>query len=229
MKNRHFQNADKNSRRGGRRRGTARLFVLGAAFAATAAGSTLSPVYAQSLARASPAQTVRMVQFSIPAGPLDQVLTAFERVAGIRATLALDSLASIQSPGVSGTYTVEGALQQILMGTSVTFRLTSPTEAVLELRQSESVEVSGSTPVVQSPKYTGAAARHRADSGAGAARRSSKSRARSRSATCCATCRASRCRPAKAAARRTPPATCSTCAASTPRTASSSTACATTA
>ena len=153
MKNRHFQNPDKISRRGGRRRGTARLFVLGAAFAASAAGSAFSPAYGQSLGLASAAQTVRMVQFNIPAGPLDAVLTAFERVAGIRATLALDSLASIQSPGVSGTFTVEGALQQILMGTSVTYRLTSPTDAVLELRQSESVQVSGSTPVVQSPKY----------------------------------------------------------------------------
>jgi catecholate siderophore receptor len=154
MKNKAFWNPDKNGRRR-RRRGTARLFVLGAAFAATAATGRLGmPVHAQALSNSVAAQAPRTMPFDIAAGPLGDVLTAFERIAGVKVALSLNSIGNIQSPGVSGTFTAEQALQQLLLGTEVVARFTSATDVVLELRvRTESIEVTASAPTVQSPKY----------------------------------------------------------------------------
>ena len=74
-----------------------------------------------------------------------------------RVTLSIEAIGTIQSPGVAGLFSFERALEAMLVGTSVTFRLTSPNAAVLELRaQTESVEVTGRAPtaIVSSPKYT---------------------------------------------------------------------------
>ena len=65
------------------------------------------------------------VPIRIPAGPLADVLRAFERVTGTTVTLAIDSIGTIQSPGVSGSLTAEQALRAMLVGTSVRYRLTS--------------------------------------------------------------------------------------------------------
>ena len=72
-------------------------------------------------------------------------------------TLAIESIGSLQSPGVSGSLTASQALQAMVAGTSVTCRLTSSTSAVLDLAAlAESVDVTGRAPgtVVSSPKYT---------------------------------------------------------------------------
>ena len=67
---------------------------------------------------------------------------AFERVTGMTVTLGLDSIGIIQSPGVTGSLTAEQALRALVVGTSVRFRLTSSTTAVLELAAAgESVDV----------------------------------------------------------------------------------------
>ncbi|MEP7309055.1 MAG: TonB-dependent siderophore receptor [Acidobacteriota bacterium] len=103
----------------------------------------------------APASTAR--RFDIPAGPLADVLRAFKIVTGIDVVFAIESIESIQSPGVSGVLTAEQALQAMVVGTSVRYRFTSSTSAVLELAAlAESVEVTGRTPgtVVSSPKYT---------------------------------------------------------------------------
>jgi len=71
-------------------------------------------------------------------------------------TLALASIGSIQSPGISGAYDPERALQAMLAGTGVRFRITSPTAAVLDLATlAADVEVVGRAPetMVSSPKY----------------------------------------------------------------------------
>jgi catecholate siderophore receptor len=167
MKNKTLGNADKNSRRRGKRRGTARLFVLGAAFMASTTVSAgrlkAAPtserlgttVQAQALNGSAAAQSERAIRFDIPAGPLSDVLRAFERLAGVRVTLALDSIGTIQSPGLAGLFTTERALRELLMGTAVAFRFTAATQAVLELEaQSESVQVTAGPPTVQSPKYS---------------------------------------------------------------------------
>jgi len=102
------------------------------------------------------AQEPQQRRFDIPAGPLAEVLNTFEAVAGIEVGLSLESIGTIQSPGVKGLFTIQRALEELLVGTSVTFRMESPTRAVLEIRtQAESVQVTGIAPtaVVSSPKY----------------------------------------------------------------------------
>src|SRR4051812_41150104 len=108
MKNTSRKKADRNGRC--RRRGTARLFVLGAAFmASTSASSAIvepvasvrNPVEMRAArartthsstdgagAVASGDQTRR--QYDIPAGPLSEALTTFERASGVKVTLAIE-------------------------------------------------------------------------------------------------------------------------------------------
>ena len=162
MKNRTLAKADRNGRR--RRRGTARLFVLGAAFMASTSATTLArqthPATAPGVGRlqqppasARASQTGRL-QYAIPAGPLGDLVTQFQQTSGVRLTLAMPELAALQSSGVSGFYTVQEALEQLVMGTSLSVRLTAPDVALLDIQaQSESVEVTAAAPTVQSPKY----------------------------------------------------------------------------
>ncbi|HEX7796711.1 MAG TPA: TonB-dependent receptor [Vicinamibacterales bacterium] len=94
--------------------------------------------------------------YDIAAGPLNGVIIGFEHVSGVHVTLALASIGSIQSPGISGAYDAEHALQAMLAGTGVGFRISSPTAAVLDLATlAADVEVVGRAPetMVSSPKY----------------------------------------------------------------------------
>jgi hypothetical protein len=95
MKNKILSGHRVRSRR--RRRGTARLFVLGAAFmASTAMGGKLAPrVYAQGTAAAASQAALR---FDIPAGPLADVGRAFEALTGLTVSYTNESIRDLQSP-----------------------------------------------------------------------------------------------------------------------------------
>src|SRR5688500_3818103 len=146
-----------------RRRGTARLFVLGAAFAASAAvapGLT-TPVHAAGVRWAAAgtddadAQDSAPVRFAIAAAPLRDVLAAFERITQIRIVLTDDAIGGIQSPGVSATLTPRQALSELLTGTSVAFTFSARNTGTLALRApGEFVSVSGEGPAVTSRKFT---------------------------------------------------------------------------
>jgi catecholate siderophore receptor len=169
VKNRTIKKADRTGRR--RRRGTARLFVLGAAFmASTSVASGFSrtvppaPVSMRSpLLTAGQAQQATSsatvpasprAQYAIPAGPLGDLLDQFHQISGVSVSLAMEPLASLQSPGVSGVFTVEQALEQLLMGTALSFRFTAPGAVLIDIGgQAESVSVTATAPGVQSPKY----------------------------------------------------------------------------
>ncbi|HEY6509117.1 MAG TPA: TonB-dependent receptor plug domain-containing protein, partial [Vicinamibacterales bacterium] len=141
-------------RRKVRRRGTARLFVVGATVAATAAVSA-RPAEAQGPATEGRAQTAPAptFRFDLPAGRLEDVAAMFTRVTGIAITFANPDIAIIQSPGASGTMTAEAAMTALLMGTSVRATFTVQ-GATLDLGGvSEFVQVSASTSSVSSPKY----------------------------------------------------------------------------
>jgi catecholate siderophore receptor len=93
-------------------------------------------------------------RFDIPPGPMEKVLSTFRSLTGWRVTLANDEINNISSPGVSGVYTVEQALKQLLAGTGVTYRSLASDAMILEVSgPSASVEVTGVT-VITSPKYT---------------------------------------------------------------------------
>ena len=103
------------------------------------------------------AQNPPQRRYDIPPGPLSTVLRTFGTALGIGITLALESLGTVQSPGVTGTLTVEQALNAMLEGLSLTFRFTSPDTVTIDLaRLSASVDVTGRAPetVVSTPKYT---------------------------------------------------------------------------
>ena len=150
MKHRTF--AAKPSQRGNRRRrrGTARLFVLGAAFmASTAVGGITPTAHAQT----APAVTLQTaLRFDIEAGPIGDVVRGFEAATGITVAYANESIRDLPSPGVAGMFTAQRALEQMLMGTGVTAIYTA-TGVTLDIRASEFIAVTGRAPGVESLKY----------------------------------------------------------------------------
>ena len=163
MRNQSLTATDRRHRR--RRRGTARLFVLSAAFAATATGAGSLVTTATAADRgistsgtrtpAPEAQDIQTLAFSIQAQPLGDVIAVFEQVTGIKVVLRDEGIGMIQSPGVTGTFTVRQALQELLTGTSVAFTFTARNTVTLDLRApAEFVTVTGARPALTSPKFT---------------------------------------------------------------------------
>jgi catecholate siderophore receptor len=100
-------------------------------------------------------QTQETTRFDIPPGPLDTVLGAFEKVTGVRVTASLDAIRGVPSPGVSGVYTTEQALGQLLTGTKITYHFTAAEAVTLEVGGlAESVVVTEREVPLSSPKYT---------------------------------------------------------------------------
>jgi catecholate siderophore receptor len=92
--------------------------------------------------------------FDIPPGTLETVLETFERVSGVKVTLAEDGIKTLPSPGVTGAQSAEKAIATLLVGTGVSYRFTSPSAVTVEIRlSSDAVEVSGSVARVASEKY----------------------------------------------------------------------------
>lgn len=110
-----------------------------------------------------PAETTRIFvrdenaaakQFQIPPGTLGEVLTAFEKMTGWRVEIP-DNIKDIASPGVSGNYTEEQALKQILQNTGVVYTIISPNNIQLKLQgPAETVDVADENSTLSSPKYT---------------------------------------------------------------------------
>src|SRR5262249_62159293 len=100
-------------------------------------------------------QSQESQRFDIPPGPLETVLATFQKLTDLQALIPNEQLRDIPSPGVSGVYTVENALAQILAGTGVTYRFTGPKIVTLEVEGvAASVEVLGRI-TGAAPEYTG--------------------------------------------------------------------------
>jgi catecholate siderophore receptor len=98
------------------------------------------------------AQPVR--HFDIPPGTMETVLAAFQNLTGWSVQVPNDAMRSLASPGVSGNYTAEQALKQLLANTGITYRFTAAETVMLELSGlAASVEVMGRASP-SSPKYT---------------------------------------------------------------------------
>jgi catecholate siderophore receptor len=96
-------------------------------------------------------------RFEIPPGPLDAVLGAFRVVTGREVSTALPAslLQGVPSPGVSGDYTEEQALERLLAGTGIGYQVEASNVVTLGLRtHSESVDVTGAVSKPSSPRYT---------------------------------------------------------------------------
>lgn len=144
----------------GLRRST-RWVAMGALAAYAAGGNAINPALAQQprppahANRSAEQGQLPVHRFDIPAGPLDTVLAAFQKATQWKIELAIQAIATVQSPGVSGAYTAEQALQLILGGTNLTYQITAPDTVRLELKPvSQTVEVSERAEQVSSVKYT---------------------------------------------------------------------------
>ena len=96
------------------------------------------------------------LQFDIPADTLESVLAKFETTAEIQVIIPNAAMRSLSSPGVTGRYSPEQALREILRGTGVSYRFTDKKTVILEIHaKAESVEIrDDSRPVMSSPKFT---------------------------------------------------------------------------
>jgi catecholate siderophore receptor len=95
-----------------------------------------------------------VLRFDIPAGRLDAALSAFRGTTGLLVEAPLDLIGSIDTAGVSGSFTAEQALRRLLEGTGVAFRFTRTDAVALELRMRETIDVTAIANKPASPKYT---------------------------------------------------------------------------
>lgn len=156
---------------GARRRRGARYWVLtvgamGAMVVAYTVGDSRAVALARVRGDGGGAQQAAVTQrreqdsvrrFDIPPGALGDVLASFQKLTGVRVSFADDKIGTLPSPGVSGVFTVEQALRQLLAGTGVAHRFADAETVTLELRGvSETVEVhEAAAGDISSPKYTG--------------------------------------------------------------------------
>lgn len=97
-----------------------KAMLLGSAaicLAAALAGETARPAQAQ-------AATAQAAPFDIRAQDLGGALASFADRAGLRLLFASDLVAGRASPGISGSFTPEDALDRLLAGTGLTYRFT---------------------------------------------------------------------------------------------------------
>lgn len=94
-------------------------------------------------------------RFDIPPGTLETVLIAFQKETGLQVVYVSEEIRVFQSPGVSGIYTEEQALKQLLSKTGVGYRFTKSDTISLDLLgPEESVNVEDSSQQILSGKYT---------------------------------------------------------------------------
>ncbi len=95
-------------------------------------------------------------RFTIPPGLLDDVTRKFSAITGTRVSVSTQELLSVSSPGVNGTFTGSQALEKMLAGTGLRYRLMADGSVILELMPvSSSASVTASVPVLPDslPKY----------------------------------------------------------------------------
>ena len=90
-----------------------------------------APARAQEQPAQSQAQAPSTASFDIPAQPLASALTAFGRQSGLQVVFDAAAVAGKSSAGVAGTMSPQQALQQLLVGTGVSFRHSSPTSVTI--------------------------------------------------------------------------------------------------
>src|SRR5262249_55188864 len=88
-------------------------------------------------------QASQTQRFDIPPGPLGTVLDAFQKLTGVEVQIPDEKMRGFPLPGVSGIYSTEQALQQLLTGTGLDYRFSGPNTVTLELKAvTASIEVS---------------------------------------------------------------------------------------
>lgn len=116
----------------------------------------LAPGTVEAADPATGQQDPPVLRFDIPPGLLGPALVTFRSITGYAVTLAEEGISTLPTPGVSGLHTPEQALEALLSGTGVGFRVTAPGNVLLEVRlASETIDVTAEAPAEPiSPKYT---------------------------------------------------------------------------
>lgn len=109
-------------------------------------GSMIFTVHAQE--GAAPVQQVPRINFNIGAQPLGAALNAFAEAAGWQVSFQTELAADTHSSGVSGTHAPEEALQTLLAGTGLKYRVTGE-RAVTLIRSGSAAGVAG--PILAQP------------------------------------------------------------------------------
>ncbi len=132
-------------------------WLTGSMLALGAMGSRVEAGLPAGLAAPAAAEAAKddrpVFRFDVPAGTLDAVLAAYQQIAGVSVHAPAEVVGGIRSAGVKGVYTAEQALRALLAGTGVAHRYEGEA-VVLELRVSETVDVSARVAQPASPKYT---------------------------------------------------------------------------
>jgi outer membrane receptor for ferric coprogen and ferric-rhodotorulic acid len=119
---------------------------------ATALGAALPP---QALAQSTAAATAEKVNLNIAAQPLKNALRAFAGVTRLQLVYTSELVAGLTSGAVSGSYAPAAALGQMLAGSGLAYRFTSPGVVTLEKILADGAKVIG-TVEVEGAKTAGA-------------------------------------------------------------------------
>ncbi len=94
-------------------------------------------------AASSPEAALPTKKFEIPAGPLDEALKAYEKATGltVKYVIAQTTLAGFNSPGVTGTYHEDEALELLLKGTGLHFRQQDAATIVVGVQAKDTISV----------------------------------------------------------------------------------------
>src|SRR4051794_9232158 len=127
------------------------------AFYTVVGSRTVNVAMAQELPRPNSRPEAENQPFNIPPGTFDSVLRAFENASGLHVAVPDPGMLNLSSPGVSGVYRADGALEQLLQGTGVDYRFTADRTVTLQIhRLATTVEVTGEAAALafSTPKYS---------------------------------------------------------------------------
>lgn len=128
-------------------RGTRGWIALGTLAAYAAVGGVRSAVAATGNAAPSGASgaeaTLPLKKFDIAAGPLDEVVRAFEKATGLTVKIVLPAgtLAGFNSQGLSGLFREDEALRLLLEGTGLNYRVEDAATMVIGVQAKDTVSV----------------------------------------------------------------------------------------
>ncbi|QIB36270.1 TonB-dependent receptor [Ancylobacter pratisalsi] len=103
------------------------MLLAGCAAIALVGGAALHPASAQSATAATQATI-----YAIPAGPVSTALASFGATSGVQIVYDSATARGLRSPGVTGSRTTEQALKDLLAGTGLNWRFTSPRSVTID-------------------------------------------------------------------------------------------------
>jgi catecholate siderophore receptor len=99
-------------------------------------------------------QNAPVFRFAIGPGPLTDGIRQFQTITGLTVRVAEDVVRNLTTDGVSGMHTAPQALERLLAGSSLSYRVVDSTTFAVEIRLAfDVVNVTGGLPRVESPKY----------------------------------------------------------------------------